>query len=390
MFKSLPLLFGSLLSLSVLSLSGCEGSASAPRPTTPATNARGESPVEPAPVTGESPRWKTLYREDFSKTALPAAEWSEDTYPDDGVHSDNGEFFQARGVVPPKAFRASAAFGQDGWLTFESYSRSSGTPLSTLISVGQDLAGTGGSALKIHSPLHTDATVIRPTRPLPDEYRVCVEVGYADFGDGAPGNDHLNGYLGGETSGPWTAYDATRENGFYWLTILDSIPRPHNNVWIHHHRKVVIDSDNNREGWTQIWDGTTFRQSGEHPVMMFALARDGRYDDLIGKPFISYSGGEWQPTGEVRAADAYLDQTWYTACIERTAKEFKLTTTGKFKYGGETRYEAAIDADRVYQAGVKPDYFMFGDPHNNFYRGTVYYRNVSLEVPNNGSVLEAL
>lgn len=367
-----PLLIGSVLTLSSVSLTGCE-SGGAVSSSAPAPESKTQGEKKPA-------EWKTLYREDFASSSLPTAEWVADEYPDDGVHSDNGSFFQKRGVVPPQAFRATGTFGQDGWLTLESYSRSDQTKLADLASVGQDPGGT--SALRIHSPVHTDATVIRPTRPLPDEYRVCVQVGHADFGNGAPGADNLNGYLGGETSEPWTNFDATRENGFYWLTILDALPRPHNNVWIHHHRKVVIDSDNNRDGWTQIWDGTGFRASGEHPVMMFALSKEGSADDLIGKPFISYAGGELQPVGEVRAADAYLDATWYDACIERTAKTFKLTTSGRFKYGGETRYEAVIDAERVYQADVKPDYFMFGDPHNNFYRGTVYYRNLTLEVPN--------
>lgn len=30
------------------------------------------------------------------------------------------------------------------------------------------------------------------------------------------------------------------------------------------------------------------------------------------------------------------------------------------------------------QSGV-PDFFMFGDPHNNYYRGQVFYDDVKLE-----------
>ena len=34
----------------------------------------------------------------------------------------------------------------------------------------------------------------------------------------------------------------------------------------------------------------------------------------------------------------------------------------------------------VYQAGAGvPDFFMFGDPHNNYYRGSVYYDDIKLE-----------
>lgn len=29
--------------------------------------------------------------------------------------------------------------------------------------------------------------------------------------------------------------------------------------------------------------------------------------------------------------------------------------------------------------GKHPDFFMFGDPHNNYYRGSVYYDDIKLE-----------
>jgi hypothetical protein len=61
----------------------------------------------------------------------------------------------------------------------------------------------------------------------------------------------LTAISGGECSEPWFNCDSTLQNGFYWLTILDEVPRPHNNIWIHHHRKVVIDSDNNKESWSK-------------------------------------------------------------------------------------------------------------------------------------------
>jgi len=67
-------------------------------------------------------------------------------------------------------------------------------------------------------------TVIR-TNPLPPEYRVCVRVGYANFGDGIAGPGRLNGYLGGETD-PWRMCDPIKDNGFYWLAILDDLPPP--------------------------------------------------------------------------------------------------------------------------------------------------------------------
>src|SRR5438067_576654 len=80
--------------------------------------------------------------------------------------------------------------------------------------------------------------------------------------------------LGGERAEPWWNDDATTQNDFYWLTVLDAQPRPHNNPWIHHHRKVVVDSDNNYPPWMEMVDGSRFSLNGERPIMMFAL--DGR------------------------------------------------------------------------------------------------------------------
>jgi hypothetical protein len=41
-------------------------------------------------------------------------------------------------------------------------------------------------------------------------------------------------------------------------------------------------------------------------------------------------------------------------------------------------YVGTIPLRSVYQAGAGvPDFFMFGDPHNNYYRGSVYYDDIS-------------
>jgi hypothetical protein len=353
--------------------------------------------------------WTVAYREDFESFSPPAASWRADERPDDGPYSDAGAFFRARGVVPPQAFRATVPFGTSGWLTAESYTRSAGASFSDRFAVVQDPANPANHALRIASPAHTDATVVRPTQPLPDKYRVSLRVGFADFGDGKPG---LNGYRGGETAEPWLTDSAIPQNGFYWLAILDSTPRPHNNVWIHHHRKVVMDSDNNVPPWMEMFDGSAFHLDGEHPLMMFAL--DGTADpaDLYGPPFLSYSAGAWQPSGDIRAVDAYLPGEWYRASIERDGTRYTLEVSGRFKYGGETTYRSTIDAaascvwhyprtaaetnarcanPRFSAAlgpqypywpadGTWPDWFMFGDPHENFYQGSVLYDDVQLEV----------
>jgi hypothetical protein len=326
--------------------------------------------------------WHVLYEEKFegpepfSASAPPS--WVPDTHQTDDEYSDGGPHFQNLGIKPPAAFRAEAPFGQKNWLTVAAYSRSNQTKFDDLFAVVPDPANPANHVLRVASPKHTDGLIIRPTKPLPAKYRVCLKVGYASFGDGKPGG--LNGYAGGERDEPWLNGDATAENGFYWLTILDATPRPHNNIWIHHHRKVVIDSDNNKDSWTNIWEGKSWVADGQHPIMMFGVDKDGWDSSANGRPFLAWSNGALQPSGEIRAVDAYKDNTWYSACIERNANAFVLTVSGDFKWGGQQTYVGTVPLRSVYQTDTGiPDYFMFGDPHNNYYSGSVYYDDIKLE-----------
>lgn len=386
----------------LLALLACRGSEEVDLGSTPVA-ADGGGP----PTSG----WVTRYDEDFESLQPLQAEWAPDPVPDDGPFSDAGAWFQ--GVALPRAFRASARFGEAGWLTADSYTRSSTTPFSALAAVAADPADASNRVLRIQSVEHTDGTVVRSTEPLPSRYRISLRVGFAKFGDGQGG---FNGYDGGESAEPWSAASATSQNGFYWLTILDAQPRPHNNTWIHHHRKVVIDSDNHYPAWMEIYDGQSFVESGERPVMMFALDGKAEGDELTGKPFLSWSAGAWQPSGKIRAVDSYLPDEWYEVVIERFDSRFTLEVSGRFQYGGETRYRASIDAaahcvwhfnrtaseaasacvDNGYlpslgpaypnwpSHGAWPDWFMFGDPHTNYYEGEVLYDDVRLEVWSEG------
>jgi len=399
--------------LSLAGLLRCGSHSDLPTAVGSGSSDGGSAPADagatPAPDAGtQAGGWTVAWREDFEALAAPSASWQADPIPDDGPYSDNGIFFQRQGVVPPRAYRATVPFGASGWLTAESYTRSAAAAFEDRFAVVQDPADPSNRALRLRSPAHTDATVIRPSQPLPAKYRVSLRVGFADFGDGNPG---LNGYKGGETAEPWLPDSATGQNGFYWLAILDAMPRPHNNVWIHHHRKVVMDSDNNVPPWMEIFDGTAFRVDGRHPLMMFAL--DGAQDpqDLYGPPFLSYAGGDWQPSGTIRAVDSYLPGEWYRASVERDGTRYTLEVSGRFQYGGQRTYRASIDAaarcvwhydrtpDEASAAcanprssaglgtaypywpadGTWPYWFMFGDPHENFYAGSVLYDDVQLE-----------
>lgn len=407
--------------------SGCApsdqaASVSAPE-ATPAANAkRTDTDAEPAgsdalPDAGGS--WELLYEEDFEDPEVlgPAPPWTRDGYPEDGVFSDRAVYFTAQGIAPPPAFRRAWAFGAEGWLSVEAYSRSADTAAAAQAAVVADPAGGEGRVLRLRSPRHTDAVVVRSSRPLPARYRISLRIGYAAFGDGSPASG--NGYDGGESAEPWHTRDATRQNGFYWLAILDAVPRPHNNVWIHHRRKLVIDSDNHFPPWMEIYDGQGFAPSGVRPVMMFAV--DGRPEAeghaLFGKPFVARAAGAWQPSGSIRAADAYRPERWYRARIERDGDgrgqaRYALETAGDFAHGGDAVYRGVIDAAarcvwHFNQPGEPapaacidtspyaesgsdeprwpadagwPDYFFFGDPHANYYEGQVFVDDVRLEV----------
>jgi hypothetical protein len=399
------------LALSALAIftAGCERGRpplpSGPPPLLPAA-VSAAAVVDPPPT-----RWTLAHQETFDHADLGDAAFRPDEHSDDGPFADNGVYFRRKGITAPAEYRVTAPFGEGGWLVVEGYSRAADTRLGDLAAIVPDPAGGPNRVLRLASPAHTDAVVVRPARSLPDRFRISLRVGYASFGDGMAGGK--NGYRGGERAAPWLDMDATTQNGFYWLAILDAQPGPHNNVWIHHHRKVVIDSDNHFPPWMEIFDGERFVKSGASPIMMFAL--DGAGPDHVrnGRPFLSYSAGAWQPSGEIRAVDAYRPDRWYRVTIERDGGRFTMEIAGDFRHGGERTYRASIDAasrcvfhynrtpaeldprcvDETSlpdlgegfqgwpRGSAYPDWFFFGDPHENFYTGQVFYDDVRLEVP---------
>src|SRR5512133_2200723 len=126
---ALPLALGALLA--------CHGGggASAPAATPPA-----ESPAAPG--------WVAAGREDFESGAPAAAAFAPDPVPDDGPFADGGAYFTSRGVVPPRAFRATQPFGASGWLTVESYTRRDGETLAGFADVVPDPADPANHALR--------------------------------------------------------------------------------------------------------------------------------------------------------------------------------------------------------------------------------------------------
>ena len=337
-------------------------------------------------------KWELLYQEDFESLKLPKTAWAKNELVEKSRYSDTGEYFLEKNprFKAPLSYRTNTRFGTDDWLQFEGYSRDSKQDIKALFTIEKDPANSANKVIRLFSPLHTNGSLIRSAKPLPPEYRMCIRAGFMAAGTGYL-TPNSNGYRGDETAEPWVNAPAVNENGFYWMAILSDEPRPRNNVWIHHHRKVVIDSDNNTYptgSWSHIWNGKKYVQSGEHPIMMFALDKKNAayvYDyNRTGQPFISWANGQWNTEAElrqIRAVDAYREGEWYRVCIEKTKQHYKLSMSGNFRYGGKTTYEGQIERSRVFDPEGSPDYFMFGDPHVNFYNGMAYYDDLQLFVP---------
>lgn len=388
------------------------------------------APEAPPPV---EDGWVRVRYETFD-APLPALEaWQREVYgvaTTDDPWADDGAFFFAqyarhgadfgRALARVESYRRAVRFGADGWLTLEFYTREPARPdhPTARVAAGPD----GDGYLELATAVHTDATEVRGTGPLPEQYRLRLKVTPIAVGGRDPdGVWRKNGYSDGtERAGPWRFTDAStepleawRENGAYFLAILDTEPRPRNNVWIHHHRKVVIDSDSNvyPEGsWSRVWTGTESIVEGSRPLMLLAL--DGEFGDpWVGNPFYCFYASRFE-RGCVTAADAFLDGETYRVMIERNATQYLLEIAGRFRFGGETVYRDAIefraagvwhynqtaadapgdrDARPLADLGIEwrawpadsayPDYFIFGDPHINYYEGVVRYDDLELWLP---------
>ena len=341
-----------------------------------------------APLEAGGGRWVEVGRETFDRLRFSKpVSWRPDSpgearrgLPEDALpFADDGMFFaRQQSLRLPQAYRISAPFGPHDFLTIEAYSRQEKEP-SQLFQVVDDPLVPRNRVLRIASPEHTDGTLIRTSQPLGTRYQICARIGFIGFGTGSG----KNGYNGGERNAPWLqeSGDATGENGCYFAAIYRTVPQPHNNALAHHLRIAFIDSDNNTEGWTRIWSAPSrqFLASGSHPVVMAVCGASGASEGPNGPPLVTYAAGVWNEPGRVRAVDAYKEDTWYTVCIERFDDRLTLSISGDFRYGGQTTYEATFnDARRI--AHVRdPHYWCLGDPHINYYEGSLLVDDVVLK-----------
>lgn len=431
-----PAAAGGLAAAALAAAGGCGPAPGAAPATTPAQESGAPAP---API-----RWRLAHRETFD-APFASPRWVEDTYGEGSPYhvdafDEDGAFFAARGgpgfaanLARFRSFRSASVYGEDGWLTVELYGRDSdrdGVP-----ETGGRFASERGVA-RLVSTRHYDGAIIRSTHPLPARYRVEVTVGAIAFGgprDGQWTHDgKVNGYDGDELADPWffrdgdpTPRPATTQNGLYFLCITDyARPAPHNNIFIHHHRKVVMDTDNNDDHpergaagtgpWSKVWNPATGRGEPDGARYVSMLWLDGRNfgHDWFGNEFLSYTPGGWQ-IDEPIFTDKYLDGERYRFAIERDGERYTMSVTGRFQHGGVTTYRAsrrfreppvtwhynqtaaeyapaAFDEVRrfgdaelhTWPAGsAYPDHFFFGDPHINFYEGTAEFDDLELYLP---------
>lgn len=447
--------------------------ASAPAPTASASPSASSTPSEPASGSVNPNGWVLKYSENFDHDLDfsgvdwtvdplgPNSPWHVDEFSDDGVYYQNlgGNAFQ-RALDSMNIMRKRVSFGQDGWLTLELAAQDlnkDGIPDSE-----PSLTTRNGDGV-INVPAWNSGLVITGTNTLPSEYRIEYQLKTVDFGgkrnvDGKETwnyNGKYNGYAPGEckTNFPWVRKgdysqggadkvnpcaapwgDVTKENGYYLLTIMDyAHPAPHNNIFVHSHRKVGMDTYSVDASWAQnysvcnpatkelypftlssanginqiFFDGNSFRDpSFAYNQFVMPTPCGLRVGDVPGATIVSTA--ELQP-------DLMPNET-YTIAIERTKNSYVTELTGNFRYIGHTtirnerpfidkdgqhsiwHYNQTADAydgslnqtltfdgpfgsfskDMWPKGSAYPDNFVIGIPHLNYYEGSATIDNLKL------------
>jgi len=227
-------------------------------------------------------------------------------------------------------------FGEDGFLTFELFR-------------GGTFVIPGNGVAEQRSDSYRDVALIRSTKPLGRTYKVSAVVGHIDYGleniDGLPKDPEY-------PEGP------PNENGCYLLAITDVEPSGHHlNAWWHRHRKVVIDVDNN------VWGNGM-----PNPVFMAYFDRDNNLHALDG------TTGEW--TEEWSAALHYKLREWYRVEIEKTTREFILSV---YTENGDLIKRGNVPLKEVMNGKSHQDYLIIGDPHENYYQGSMMIKSIVVE-----------
>ncbi len=207
--------------------------------------------------------------------------------------------------------------------------------------------GKSGWALE-KSDSYRDSAFIRSTNPLPKTYKISAVVGDIDYG-----LDKIEGLH----NDPDFPEGPLNENGCYLLTITDELPNaPHINLWWHRHRKVFIDVDNN------VWG-----HGMPDPIFMGYFDKDNS--------LVTYDGDQdtWQK--EWMAAVHYKKNVFYKVEIQKTPKEYILRI---YSENNKLLEEGKVDLSKTYHADHE-EYFVIGDPHSNYYQGSMKIKEISLQ-----------
>lgn len=413
-------------------------------------------------------RWRLVYEETFDKP-LPGRDvaWVRDEHGDDSPwhvspFDDDGEYFQVLGGVDFRrqlasfhTYRKRYPLGRDGWLTVELAARDrdkDGKP-ETPPSFTQATLPGGRTIGHIVEPDHHGGVIIRNTRALPKRYRIEMTLVTLNFGgsryeqwnyDGL-----INGYLpgGAKTRHPWPWggseefgrpydkwYDVRGDNGFYYLAIMDyPNPAPHNNVLMHLHRKVVMDS-------YHVPDKRAYFETCNPANGRYFISHDNSVNMLFFEPLhpkngpgkgktgamvetecgVAYGGeaGRRSVIAAVQLVPELMPKQTYRFAIERDATGYTMEIRGHFRFVGHQtyryrrdfvqdgraiwhynqtpdEYDGSFDAtwtlrgpfgrhviEHVWPAeSAYPDYFIIGDPHTNYYEGTASIDDLRLYVP---------
>jgi len=414
--------------------------------------------------TTERSTWKLIYHESFDESFdSDAVPWTRDPLGPEspwnvGPLDDDGEFFKCSGgdafrrqLDTFHTYRKRIPFGRDNWLTLELAARDSdkngmpeySTSFKTLTlengeTVGHMVVGA-----------HDGGLVLRSTEGLPRHYRIEYELVTLDFGGSRYGSWTFDGKFNGhptnaaiKTSHPWAWtggdrvsrpyeewFEVTHHNGFYYLGIMDYLnAAPHNNVFIHTHRKVVIDSytvyREDRGGANDICNPVTkeyYRDMDNNLNMLF-----------FGPGFTTQSSHMQEtPCGVVYENDSgrstvvsagqllpeLMPTKRYSFAIERDETGYTLEAKGHFRYIGEyshryhrdfiqdgrpiwhynqtpEEYDGSFDKVSDFSGpfgahvvsnnwpskSAYPDVFIIGDPHMNYYEGSASIDNLRLYV----------
>lgn len=367
--------------------------------------------------------WRVVFEETFRGVDSDAVAWSTAAPSAASPLDDGGEFFRInggtdfeRGVASFTLHRKRLTFGRDGWLTAELAARDIGRRIPPRLKGG-----------RINVPDHFGALIVRNTRPLPAQYRVEVDVDDIEFGGwGEKGNGYS--IVGAKTPHPWSWGpppaqwpDIRGANGLYLLAIVDhDDPAPHNNVFIHTRRKVVMDLYNVTEGGFEACDPKTrtFTPGGRNTVnAFFAIPGTKLESRAVMKTECGTIYGGREGRSPYVGAARLLRGERYRFAIERSSGAYTLELAGRFKgigkrtlrytrafvedgvpiwhynraageYDGRSnerwRYEGphgAVEVDAWPAGSAYPDTFILGDPHLNFYEGSARVANLRLFEP---------